>query len=111
MSAFKKLSVREAVDILLKAERPVFLMHHRPDGDTVGSVAALMHIALSLGKTPLGLCADKVPERLAFLTEGLSVSTSLPHLPFTPIAVDVASKAQLGSLAELFEEKNIDITL
>lgn len=105
--AYNALSVKDAAERLARTQRPLFVMHHRPDGDTVGSAAALMHIALAMGKEPFGICADKVPERLAFLTEGLSVSTSLPAPPFTPIAVDVASAAQLGSLAGLFEENGV----
>ena len=109
MSQFNALSFRAFAELLLSAERPLFVMHHRPDGDTVGSTAALMHVALALGKTPFGICADKVPERLAFLTEGLSVSTALPAAPFTPIAVDVASEAQLGSVKELFDQNGIAV--
>lgn len=86
---------------LLSASRPLFVMHRRPDGDTVGSVCALMHISRAMGKTPFGICADPIPERLAFLTEGLEVGSSLPKPPFTAIAVDVATREQLGSLAEL----------
>ena len=86
---------------LLSAQRPLFIMHRRPDGDTVGSTAALMHISRVLGKTPFGLCADPVPERLAFLTEGLDIGNELPKPPYTAIAVDVATKEQLGAVADL----------
>jgi len=86
---------------LLSASRPLFVMHRRPDGDTVGSAAALMHISRAMGKTPFGICADPVPERLAFLTEGLEIGSVLPKPPFTAIAVDVATKEQLGALTEL----------
>ena len=110
MSQFNSLSFEQLSDILLSSERPLFVMHHRPDGDTVGSTAALMYIAEALGKRPLGLCADKVPERLAFLTKGLDFSTTLPECPFTAIAVDVASLAQLGAVKELFEEKGVAFT-
>ena len=85
---------------LLSAEHPLFVMHRRPDGDTVGSVSALMHLCLALGKAPLGVCADPVPERLAFLTEGLTVERTLPADDYTAIAVDVATVEQLGALAE-----------
>ena len=86
---------------LLQAERPLFVMHRRPDGDTVGSVAALIHISRALGKDALGLCADAVPERLAFLSEGVPVTRTLPTGNYTAIAVDVATKEQLGTVAEL----------
>ena len=86
---------------LLSVSRPLFVLHRRPDGDAVGSVAALMHISRAMGKTPFGICADPIPERLAFLTEGLTIGNSLPKPPFTAIAVDVATREQLGALTEL----------
>lgn len=86
---------------LLATEHPLFVMHRRPDGDTVGSVAALVHISRALGKEALALCADCVPERLAFLSEGITVIKTLPAPPYTAIAVDVATKEQLGALTEL----------
>ena len=85
----------------LATARPLFVMHRRPDGDTVGSAVALMHIAKALGKTPFGICADPMPERLAFLTEGLAISSELPPPPYTAIAIDVATKEQLGDVKEL----------
>ena len=111
MAQFKPLSVSEAADLLEKTDTPMFVMHHRPDGDTVGSCAALMHIAKALGKTAYGLCADKIPERLAFLTEGLSIFTEIPEAPVTPIAVDVASVAQLGSCAAQLDARGLSIAL
>ena len=95
------LSVKAFADRLLAAERPLFVMHRRPDGDTVGSTAALIHIARALGKEALGICADSIPERLAFLAEGITVVNTLPDTPYTAIAVDVATKDQLGAVAAL----------
>ncbi len=86
---------------LLSASRPLFVMHRRPDGDTVGSAAALMHICRAMDKTPFGICADPIPERLSFLTEGLTIGSTLPKPPYTAIAVDVATREQLGALTEL----------
>ena len=111
MAEFNSVSTSELARLLSETESPLFVMHHRPDGDTVGSCAALMYIAKALGKMPYGLCADKVPERLSFLTEGLSISTALPSHPVTPIAIDVASSAQLGSVAALLNENNLSVRL
>lgn len=97
----RPIDVEEFARRLLAAPRPVFVMHRRPDGDTVGSAAALMHISRALGKETRGLCADPVPERLAFLTEGLTVNSTLPDGDYTAIAVDVATVEQLGALAAL----------
>jgi phosphoesterase RecJ-like protein len=101
MEAYKDLDPSAVAHRLAEAENPLFIMHRRPDGDTVGSAAALAHLCRALGKTVYGLCADKIPERLAFLTESFSVGTTLPSVPVTPIAVDVASPAQLGASHEI----------
>ena len=99
---FSALSPREVALRLTAIERPVFFMHRRPDGDTVGSTAGLMHILAAMGKKSYGVCADRIPERLSFLTEGLAMGSTLPDEEgLTAIAVDVATREQLGDLASL----------
>ena len=51
MSDFPRLTLSECVDRLLEIENPLVIMHIRPDGDTVGSAAALCEIFKSLGKS------------------------------------------------------------
>ncbi len=110
--SYRSLSLSEAAERLLRTEHPLFVMHHRPDGDTVGAVAALLQIARALGKEAYGICADRIPERLAFLTEGLSVGTTLPRgVSLTPIAVDVASAAQLGAIRSVLSEASLPISM
>lgn len=96
MSDLRALSLSECVDELLKLERPVVAMHVRPDGDTVGSGTALCEIFRALGKEATYICADPIPERLRFLTEGLTHADSTDGAEV--VAIDVASPAQLGAL-------------
>lgn len=98
MSELRKLSFSECADRLLALNKPQIVMHVHPDGDTVGSAAALARMFLSLGKDPILLCADPIPERLGFLTEGLTVGT--PEEGRDTLAVDIASPAQMGALRE-----------
>ena len=98
MSDFKALSLTECVDMLLCIERPLVVMHVRPDGDTVGSAAALCKIFSRLGKNADYISADPIPERLAFLTRGLHRTESTKGLE--AVSIDVASPAQLGSVHE-----------
>ena len=37
----KQLTIRDAADFLLRNDNYVLLTHRRPDGDTIGSAAAL----------------------------------------------------------------------
>ena len=78
---------------LAGAERILLLTHRRPDGDTVGSAAALCRGLRALGKEAW-VCPNRdLTPRLAFLLEGLTAPDD-----FTPdlvCAVDVADPALL----------------
>ena len=97
----RTLTLSECVDALIAVEDPLVLMHVRPDGDTVGSAMALCEIFAAMGKEARYSCADKIPERLAFLTEGLTMAESLDW--GVAVAIDVASPGQLGELADKVE--------
>lgn len=99
MSEYKALTLTECVDRLLKIKLPLVLMHARPDGDTVGSGAALCRIFASLGKDAAYLPADPIPERLAFLVEGLTLADSADGRE--AVSIDIPSPGQLGRLREL----------
>ena len=98
MADFKELTPRECCELLLSVKKPLVVMHIRPDGDTVGSGAALCEIFRELGTTPKYACHDAIPERLAFLLVGYERTEDFEGL--TPVAIDIASPAQLGSLYE-----------
>ena len=106
MPDFEDISLSECVDRLLLVNNPVVLMHIRPDGDTVGSSAALCEIFRAMGKEARYASADKIPERLAFLTEGCESTDTFEG--YDAIAVDVASPAQLG---ELFDKVKVSLTI
>ena len=96
------LSLDAVCDRILAAERPLILSHTRPDGDTVGSAAALSHLFAALGKRAAWDCADPCPRRLAFLFDGCPLASREENAGGTVIAVDVASPTQLGGLAERY---------
>lgn len=97
----KQLTLDELCERIVRIDRPLIVMHTRPDGDTVGSAAAMMHLFKLLGKTPRCLAPDPIPRRLAFLTKGLDFNPpALDGTPYTVLTVDVASTGQLGRLGE-----------
>ena len=106
MTDFPVLTLSECVDTLLKLKRPLVVMHVRPDGDTVGSGTALCEIFRALGVEAKYICADKIPARLSFLTEGIECATSTEG--YELVSIDVASPAQMGSL---FKENTIHLTI
>lgn len=102
-NSFPALSLPEVCACLRQARRPLLLSHVRPDGDTLGSVAALALLLHGWGHTAAWLCADPVPQRLSFVMEGIPLRPCKEEDAWDAvIAVDVASPGQLGALQERF---------
>lgn len=93
------LTAKECAKLIADTVKPIVAMHVRPDGDTVGTAVALMAVLRALGKEPRYVCSDPIPERLLFLTNGYEAA--LPPYGGNVISVDVASRAQLGELAQV----------
>lgn len=83
------------------------LSHVSPDGDTLGSAAALLRGLRQLGKTVSFCCGDPVPAKYAYLFEGLEFSAFEPeHI----VAVDAATLQLLGEPGRVYEGK-IDLAV
>ncbi len=88
--------------ILRDSKNALVVGHSHPDGDCVGSAAALCGIIEALGGKASVLFPESVPARLAFLLCGRE---ALPALPadidaYDVFSVDVASPSQLGDLGD-----------
>lgn len=111
VSTFQPITPAQVAERLLTLDKVAVLMHQHPDGDTVGSAMALCHILKALGKTAVGVCADKIPERLSFLTEGMEVYSELPQAFDQLVAVDVATPLQLGRLQMLPDTVGVQLMI
>ena len=98
MSDFPVISLSECADRIAAAGKPIVIMHVRPDGDTVGSCAALCEIFKALGREAKYACDDPIPERLAFLLADFERAEVFDG--YDSISIDVASPSQMGALAE-----------
>ncbi|MGI6255736.1 MAG: DHH family phosphoesterase [Acutalibacter sp.] len=85
-----------AAALLRDWDRILVMSHASPDGDTLGSASALLRGLVSLGKQVDFYCADPVPEKFAYLFEGLPLGGFAPDHVMT---VDVADKKLLGKEA------------
>ena len=94
----KTLNRAEAAGFLLVHDNFCILTHRRPDGDTVGSAAALCLGLRKMGKTVHILTNPEIGPRLAWLHEGLTKDA--PGEDDTIVTVDVASP---GMLPRAFE--------
>ena len=95
----KMLTRNDTADFLLKNDNYAILTHRRPDGDTIGSSAALCHILRKLGKTAHIIRNEEVSDRFAWLHEGLTKEVAAEN--DTIVTVDVASP---GMLPKAFEQ-------
>ena len=96
------LELLELISRLLHAEDVLLLCHKNPDGDTIGSAAALQHALKNLGKNAAVLCADPIPARYGYMQ--LEPYTG----QFTPgyvVAVDIAGIQLFGDALQPYVER------
>ena len=88
-----KLTVKETAEFLLKNDNFSILSHRRPDGDTLGSTAALCLALRKLGKTAHVIENSETTDRFRWLHAGLSKAEAGEN--DTVVTVDVASPGML----------------
>ena len=89
----KSLTRNEVGEYLKAHDRYLILTHRNPDGDTLGSAAALCLGLRSVGKTAFVLENPEVTRRYRFLPEGLTKPA--PEAEDLLVCVDVASPNML----------------
>ena len=94
----KTLTRNETADYLLTHDHYCILTHRRPDGDTIGSAAALCRILRNMGKTAHILRNGEVSDRFQWLHEGLTKEDAEEN--DTIVTVDVASPQMLPKAFE-----------
>lgn len=109
MADYKVLDLRGCAERILEIEHPLVLMHVRPDGDTVGSCAALMYIFHKLGKAPLWACSDPIPERLEFLLSNYREAYRYEYDSSTVVTVDIPTKEQIGEIYDFMPRADLMI--
>lgn len=105
-----KLSLSDVCDRFSEVKNTVILFHMRPDGDAVGSALAAKLLLEAAGSRAWCVCANEIPQRLSFLSEGIQTSSLVENLPADfsierIITVDTASSAQLGEMWERFGDE------
>ncbi|WP_367925669.1 bifunctional oligoribonuclease/PAP phosphatase NrnA [uncultured Ruthenibacterium sp.] len=96
------LDLVAAISRLLKAENILLLCHKNPDGDTIGSAAALYHVLKSLGKTVAVVCSDEIPARYDYMEIGMYDGSFDPKYI---VAVDVAGIQLFGDPVSQYADK------
>lgn len=108
----KTVTPRECARILASHSALAILVHANPDGDCIGSGAALSLALLGAGKAVRLCCTHPLPDRLSFLCKALPEDVlcfgRLFEEAFAPdlvLSVDVASPELLGPLYAPFAKE------
>ena len=106
-SEYHAVSGAEALEYLRTPSPTLILYHVRSDADAVGSAFALSQWLAAMGSPARCVCADEIPPRLRFLTDGKQESVLCESIPAgfenaRVITVDTAAPGQLGALYERF---------
>ena len=104
----RKIDVCQAAALLKQAGPILILTHRRPDGDTVGSAAALCRALRKAGKEAFVFANEDITPRLGFLLEGLTAPEGYAF--DYVVAVDIADTTLLTDSAKVFADK-IDLCL
>lgn len=88
-----KMTRTEAANFLLEHDGFAILTHRRPDGDTIGTAAALCRLLRAQGKTAHVLENAEVTPTYAYLLEGLTKAEA--EEDDTIVSVDVAAPNML----------------
>ena len=94
------LTLPEAAQRLQQAHTLLLLTHRRPDGDTVGSAAALCRGLRSLGKEAAVLENPQLTDKYRPYLQGLTCPSPLPGA--MTVSVDVAGREMLCKGAETY---------
>lgn len=97
-----KISLRDAADRLRKMEDVYILSHQSPDGDTLGSAAALCRALRSMGKRAQFFCSDEIPEKYDYLFENLEEQHFAPG---NIVSVDIADVQLFGKRLSRYAER------
>lgn len=112
-AAYPHITLEEIAEKLKAARRLLIVSHTNPDGDTLGSAAALAGVAEALGCEVKCISPDKPAPRLEFLLreEYTEFKAGKEELFDLVCSVDVASYEQLGSLGFLSDRGKIDFMI
>ena len=106
MSKQDNQCLNQIAQILENQDNIHVLCHQYPDGDTIGSAAALCLAFLQKGKRAKLICDDEIPSKYNYITDCLNKEDFKAEFI---IAVDVADENLLGDLDRY--KGNIDVCI
>ncbi len=101
------IDIKQTADMLLEKDNILILSHKNPDGDTIGTAAALLWALKSLGKKAAVLCQDEFSKRYDFMQIDIFNNEFKPEFI---VSVDCATRHLLGDLEEDILD-NVDLSI
>ena len=102
------IDLKQAAEMLVKADNVLILTHANPDGDTLGSGFALLRALLKAGKRAKLINNDTINRKFDFLYEGISCCDFEEEFI---VSVDVAEKKLLGDTVLLKYGERVDLAI
>ena len=107
---YRAMTPDAVADVLGENKSLLILFHVHPDGDAAGSAFALKAFVEHFGGRAWCICADELPERFGFISNGIQESVKPESIPEDfdydlVISVDTASPSQLGALYEAYKDR------
>ena len=112
---YRALTHDDVADILCRNKNLLILFHVHPDGDAIGSAFALRAFVEHFGGRAWCVCADELPDRFGFVSDGIQESVKPESIPDgfeydAVVSVDTASPSQLGALYDTYKDR-IDVMI
>lgn len=97
---------------LLEGERIYLFPHENPDGDAIGSTAALCSMLRSMGKDSRVLIDEVLPDNLVFMDDGMFViPDDSIEAPDISVAVDCSELTRFPKLIDIFRKAKTTICI
>ena len=94
----ERVTIEQAAEFLRGNDRFLIYCHASPDGDALGSSAALALILRGAGKKACAFSPDGIPKKYDFLPAEAFVSSPAEAKGSIPVSVDVAGPKMLGEI-------------
>ncbi len=105
-------SFRTIADELMKGERIYLFPHENPDGDAIGSTAALSSMLRGMGKDCRVMIDEELPDNLAFMDDGMfMIPDEQTEAPDVSVAVDCSELTRFPKLTDLFKKAGTTICI
>ncbi len=98
----EELSLEQAAERLKERDHILILCHKNPDGDTIGTGAALCKALLALEKEAAVFCSDPIPSMYGYMQIPLYTGQWTPEYI---VAVDVAGIQLFGDAAQQYQDR------